>query len=114
MNRRREPSVVCDNCHEALGDSEALRATGVHSGKTWYVHRPSASGLRSMCFRFGVNAAANVRIASVRPTGPTEAERLRYDIALAREVGLDERGCEAVGLDWSLVQRAQRTDRRGR
>jgi hypothetical protein len=105
----------CENCREPLGDSDYVTVTGRKTNRVWFVHKPSHPH-RGMCFRFFTASAEQVAIGpgTVMVFDP-EKDAVVWNVQLAREIGLDERACEAVGLDWQMVRDARReSNRRGR
>ncbi len=104
--------MFCETCKDPIGDSEAIIVSGVQSGKRYLVHRPTTPD-KAMCFRWGVNGAAQQSIQSKVTLAVSKAREL-WDIRLALEVGLDQPGCESAGVSWDAVRAARTAARRRR
>ena len=106
-------SQRCDSCRDSVdfADGGAIAVTGNESGRTHFVHRPSTPD-RSMCFRWGVNGREQQSLDAAR--SDPAAIREGFDVLLAMEVGLDERGCKAVGVSWARVREVRAAGRRRR
>lgn len=101
---------LCDTCRDPLGDSDALTVTGRKTGRVWFVHRPSTPG-RGMCFRYMDLSRSTTEIGGM--VFDQEAQVTTWDLELARSMALDERACQAVGLNYRKVYPSRGGKRKG-